>query len=95
VEAAIAATIPGGRVILAGIPADDRTSFPASVARRKGLTIKMVRRMKFSYTRAIQLVKSGQIDVRSLVTQRFSLEQAERAFIIAQRREGMKTIIEI
>jgi L-iditol 2-dehydrogenase len=95
VEAAIAATIPGGRVILAGIPADDRTSFPASVARRKGLTIKLVRRMKFSYPRAIQLVKSGQIDVRSLVTQRFSLEQAERAFIIAQRREGMKTIIEI
>jgi L-iditol 2-dehydrogenase len=95
VEAAMAACVPGGRVILAGIPADDRTSFPASVARRKGLTIKMVRRMKFTYPRAIQLVKNGQVDVKSLVTQRFSLEQAERAFIIAQKREGMKTIIEI
>ncbi len=75
VEAAVAAVKPGGRVVLAGIPADDRTSFSASVARRKGLTIKLVRRMKFTYPRAIQLVESGQVDVRSLVTHHFPLEQ--------------------
>jgi len=93
VETAVAAVKPGGRVLLAGIPADDRTSFPASVARRKGLTIKLVRRMKFSYPRAIQLVESGQVDVRSLVTHTFPLEQAQQAFTIAQRREGLKVII--
>ena len=27
----------GGRLVLAGIPDDDRTSFPAALARRKGL----------------------------------------------------------
>jgi L-iditol 2-dehydrogenase len=93
VEAAFAAVKPGGRVILAGIPADDRTSFPASVARRKGLTIKLVRRMKFTYPRAIQLVENGKVDVRSLVSHQFPLEQAQQAFTVAQRREGLKIII--
>jgi L-iditol 2-dehydrogenase len=95
VEAAIAAVKPGGRVVLVGIPADDRTSFSASLARRKGLTIKLVRRMKLTYPRAIQLVESGQVDVRSLVTHHFPLEKAQEAFTTAQRREGLKIIIDI
>jgi len=94
-ETAVAAVKPGGRVLLAGIPAADRTSFPASIARRKGLTFKMVRRTKFTYPRAIHLVKSGQVDVRSLVSHRFLLEQVQEAFTVAQRREGLKVIIEI
>lgn len=95
VETAFSAVKPGGQVILAGIPADDRTSFSASVARRKGLTIKLVRRMKFTYPRAIQLVESGQVDVRSLVTHHFPLEKAQEAFSVAQRRDGLKIIIDI
>jgi L-iditol 2-dehydrogenase len=95
VEDAIAATEPGVRVVLIGIPADDRTSFPASVARRKGLTIKLVRRMKFTYPSAIQLVENGQIDVRSLVTHSFPLKQTQQAFTVAQHRDGLKVIIEV
>jgi len=95
VETAIAAVKPGGRLILAGIPADDRTSFPASVARRKGLTIKLVRRMKLTYPRAIGLVENGLVDVRSLVTHRFPLEESRKAFAAASRREGLKVMIEI
>ena len=94
VETAIAAVKPGGRVILAGIPADDSTSFSASVARRKGLTIKLVRRMKFTYPRAIELVSSGKVEVRSLVTHSFPLAQAAEAFRLAKRREGLKVIME-
>ena len=81
--------------MLAGIPEDDRTSFTASVARRKGLTIKLVRRMKHTYPRSIELVSKGLVDVRSLVTHRFPLEQAAEAFQVAQRREGLKIIIEV
>jgi L-iditol 2-dehydrogenase len=95
VETAFAAVRPGGTVILAGIPDGDRTSFSASVARRKGLTIKLVRRMKFTYPRAIQLVESGQVDVRSLITQHFPLEQSQQAFTLAQQRRGLKIIIDI
>jgi L-iditol 2-dehydrogenase len=95
VEAAFATVKPGGRVVLAGIPSDDRTSFSASTARRKGLTIKLVRRMKFTYPRAIQLVESGQVDVRSLVSHRFPLDRSTEAFELASRRDGLKVIIEI
>jgi len=95
VDVSVAAVISGGKVILAGIPNDDRTSFSASIARRKGLTIKLVRRMKHTYPRAIELVSKGLIDVRSLVTHRFPLVQASEAFRVAERREGLKIIIEV
>lgn len=94
VEDAIVATRPGGRVVLVGIPADDRTTFTASVARRKGLTLKLSRRMKHAYPRAIRLVESGCVDVRSLVTHRFRLEGTAEALAVAQRREGLKVIVE-
>jgi L-iditol 2-dehydrogenase len=95
VDASVAAVISGGKVILAGIPNDDRTSFSASIARRKGLTFKLVRRMKHTYPRAIELVSKGLVDVRSIVTHRFPLEQANEAFLVAERREGLKIIIEV
>jgi len=95
VDDAFAAVRPGGKVILAGIPDNDMTSFSASAARRKGLTIKLVRRMKHTYPRAIELVSKGLIDVRSIVTHRFPLEQAAEAFRVATRREGLKIIIEV
>ncbi len=94
VETSIACARSGARVILVGIPSDDRTSFNASVARRKGLTLKLCRRMKHTYPRAIHLVESGLVDVRSLVSHRFPLQEFERAFAVAQRREGLKVIIE-
>jgi L-iditol 2-dehydrogenase len=95
VDDALTATRPGGRVVLVGIPADDRTSFSASTARRKGLTIKLSRRMKHTYPRAIRLVESGKVDVRSLVSHRFPLEKVAEAFACAQRREGLKVIVVI
>ena len=95
VDAAFAAVSTGGKVVLAGIPDDDKTSFTASIARRKGLTIKLVRRMKHTYPRAIELVSKGLVDVRSIVTHRFPLEQAVEAFRVAERREGLKIIIEV
>lgn len=95
VEDAISAAKPGGRVVLVGIPDDDHTSFTASVARRKGLTIKLSRRMRHTYPRAIRLVEAGMIDVRSLVTHRFPLEQAAQAFAVAQKRDGLKVLVEL
>jgi len=95
VDTSIAAVAPGGKVVLVGIPDNDKTSFSASAARRKGLTIKLVRRMKHTYPRAIDLVSKGLVDVRSLVTHRFPLDQTAEAFRVAARREGLKVIIEM
>jgi L-iditol 2-dehydrogenase len=92
-ETAIETCKPGGRVVLCGISPTNRTSFVSSTARRKGLTLKMVRRMKHTYPRAIQWVESGRIDLRSLITHRFSLKESAEAFETAKRREGLKVVI--
>jgi L-iditol 2-dehydrogenase len=85
---------PGARVVLAGIPAGDFTTFSASVARRKGLTLVLVRRMGEVYPRAIRLAQSGAIDLDSLVTHRYPLERVDEAFALAVEREGLKVVVE-
>jgi L-iditol 2-dehydrogenase len=85
---------PGGRVVLVGIPGGDRTSFPAAVARRKGLTIAMARRMNDAYPRAIALAASGRVDLAALVTHRFPIAAAAEAMGTAARRDGLKVVIE-
>jgi L-iditol 2-dehydrogenase len=85
---------PGGRVVLAGIPGDDTIRFGASAARRKGLTIAMVRRMNEVYPRAISLAARGVVDLGSLVTRRAGLGEAGAAFGDAARRTGLKVMIE-
>jgi L-iditol 2-dehydrogenase len=95
VETSIETVKPGGTVVLIGIPSDDRTAFNASTARRKGATIKLCRRMKFTYPRAIEMVEGGLVDLVRLVTHRFSLENSQEAFQVANRREGIKAVIEL
>jgi L-iditol 2-dehydrogenase len=94
VDAALHAARPGARVVLAGIPGGDTTTFSASVARRKGLTLVVVRRMKEVYPRAIRLVETGAVELGPLVTHRFPLERVGEAFTVAAAREGLKVVVE-
>jgi L-iditol 2-dehydrogenase len=94
VDAAMTMVRPGGRVVLAGIPSGgDRTSFRASVARRKGLTIAMSRRMNDAYPRAIALAASGRVDLASLVTTTAPMTEVADAFAVAARRDGLKVVV--
>jgi L-iditol 2-dehydrogenase len=94
VEDAMAVVRAGGTVVLEGIPDDDRTSFTASVARRKGLTIRIARRIRGTFPRAIDLIASGAVDVHGLATATYALAEAEAAFRAAEARAGAKVIIE-
>jgi len=94
VDAAVEAVRPGARVVLVGIPVEARTSFVAGSARRKGLTLALARRAGNVYGRAVQLVASGRVDVRSLVTHRFPLAEIRAAFELAVARTGLKVIVE-
>jgi L-iditol 2-dehydrogenase len=93
VHDAMSVTRPGGRVVLVGIPDEDRTSFRASLARRKGLTLLLSRRMGEVYPRAIRLVERGIVDVRTVVTHRFDLADAPAAFDAAAARTGHKVVV--
>lgn len=90
-------TRPGGKVVVAGIPSEDEMVFTASVVRRKGLTIKLVRRMKHTYPRAIALVQKGLVDVASLATHTFPLERIAEAFeIVAGYDDGvLRAVIQV
>ena len=93
VDTAMNSCKPGGRVVLCGIPSDDSTSFRASTVRRKGLTIKVVRRMKHTYPRAIQLTAAGLIDLDSLISHSYDLSDGAEAFTVAAAREGLKVVV--
>jgi len=87
----------GGRVVLVGIPQEETFSLNASVMRRKGLTLKMVRRMKHTYPRAIRMVADSRIQLEPLVTHRFRLEQVPEAFALqaAHANEVVKSVVEL
>jgi L-iditol 2-dehydrogenase len=70
----------GGRLTLVGIPGNDQLHLQHSVARRKGLTIRMARRMKHVYPRAIALHQRGAVDLASLISHRYALEKTPEAF---------------
>ena len=70
----------GGRLVLVGIPPDDKLQLQHSVARRKGLSIIMSRRMKHTYPRAIQLASSGKVKLEELISHRFDLSQTAQAY---------------
>jgi len=67
------------------------------VARRKGLSIIMVRRTKHAYGRAIRLAGSGSVQLGPLVTHRYPLQRAGEAFALnADYRDGVvKALVEL
>jgi len=92
---AIDAVRPGGRVVLIGIPDGDRTSFAASNARRKGLTLLLCRRMEpGDVPRGIRLVEAGRVELAPLVSERYALSGWRAAFDALTERRGLKTVVE-
>ncbi len=87
----------GGRLVLVGIPPDDKLQLQHSVARRKGLTIMMSRRMKHTYPRAIELASSGRVKLEELVSHRFELSQTAQAYAsnLAYERGINKVILRV
>jgi L-iditol 2-dehydrogenase len=99
VQQTVAMARPGGRAVIVGISNDDRLSFRHSEARRKGLTIRMARRMKHTYPRAIALASATppQLVLDSLVTHVYTLDQAACALEdTSGYREGLlKAVVRV
>jgi L-iditol 2-dehydrogenase len=77
-----------------GIPPDDRTSFGAALAREKGLTVILSRRMKAHHMHeAIDLVDRGAVDLGDMITSRYPISQGAEAFAELVSRSGLKIVI--
>jgi L-iditol 2-dehydrogenase len=89
-EQAIKLCKPMGRIALVGIPETDHSSFAAHDARRKGLTFINVRRQNECVDPVIDLIDKGTLKPDFMITHRFSLHQAARAFeLLAGYQDGI------
>jgi L-iditol 2-dehydrogenase len=81
---------PGGKLMLVGIPEVDRVSFAIDTLRRRELCIQNVRRQNECVQPALDVIESGKIDVDSMITHRFPLDQATTAFdLVAGYKDGV------
>lgn len=87
----------GGKVIIIGIFPEDYVVTNHHVARRKELVIKFVRRSKYYYEECINLVASGEIIIKDMITHVFKLKDIQKAFnLLEGYKDGvMKAIIRI
>jgi L-iditol 2-dehydrogenase len=88
---------PMGRLVIIGIPETDQSTFAVHDARRKGLTFVNVRRQNECVDPVIDLIRESRIEPDFMITHRFSLDQAAKAFeILADYRDGViKAVVDI
>ena len=87
---------PGGTVVLIGMPVDP-APIDVVAAQTKEACIKTIFRYAHMYPRALALAGSGKIDLKPLVTDRFSFSDSIKAFEYAAnpRPDMVKTVIEL
>lgn len=87
---------PGGTFTQAGM-GKENVQFPITAVCTQGLIVKgSIRYLNGCYPAAIDLISSGKIDVKSLITNRYKFEQAEEAFELVRqgRQDVFKVMIE-
>jgi L-iditol 2-dehydrogenase len=91
---AIETVRPGGRVVIVGIPAGDRTSFEAAAARRKELPLLLCRRMAATdLAHAVEVASNGGLELTPLISHRYQIARAPEAFDTLAHRRGLKVIV--
>jgi len=97
IDQGIRLLMPGGTLLLAGIPQTPAVSFDIHTARTKELVFKNVRRQKDCIAPAISLIAEGRIDTGPLLTHRFPLQEIREAFeLVAAYRDGViKALIDM
>jgi L-iditol 2-dehydrogenase len=82
-----------GRAAMVGMPKQD-VELPLSRLNLKELTISLVNRYSHTWPIAIALVASGRVDVKSIITHRFTLDESEEAITLASHvPDSMKAVI--
>jgi L-iditol 2-dehydrogenase len=88
---------PGGTLVLVGITEIDEISFPIHELRRKEITIINIRRQVHCTQTAIDLLDQRQVNMDSMATHHFQLEEIQKAFdLVTNCNDGvMKAMISI
>jgi threonine dehydrogenase-like Zn-dependent dehydrogenase len=90
VDQAVDLLKPGGKLMLVGIPAADRISFPIDKARRKELRIQNVRRQNHCVEPALDMIANRPGGLDFMITHRFPLVETKAAFdLVEGYRDGV------
>ena len=92
VLAGLRAVRPGGAVVLVGMGADE-IAMPVSVIQNRELMITGVFRYANTWPTAIELVRTGRVDLDRMVTGRYGLDQVEEALNASTLSTSLKTIV--
>ena len=87
---------PGGKLILVGIPREDRISLPIDKFRRKELTIINIRRQNRTTEEAIKILESAKVNVDYMASHRFNFADSAKAFdlVAGYKDKVIKAMIE-
>ncbi|TID21242.1 chlorophyll synthesis pathway protein BchC [Venturia nashicola] len=93
IDCGVQALRRGGTFVQAGL-GKPKVDFPLGQICDKEISLKgSFRYGPGDYALALELLASGKVSVKELITHRFDFEDAERAFTIVRDRQGIKTII--
>lgn len=94
-HAAMRVARPGGMLQLVGMPAEQEPPVPIYELIAKELYVSGQFRYANSYPEAIRMVESGRVDVKSLVTKEFTLDEAPEAMVWVEehKSEVIKAVV--
>ena len=88
---------PGGKLIVVGIPDLENWLITVDKTRRYENTILFIRRQVDCVEPVLEMMESGRVDAKNMITHRFPFEKTKEAFdFVADYRDGvMKAVIDI
>ncbi len=94
---AIYMTKKGSNIVLVGYSKSGEMTLPMSLVLDKELTIKTVFRYRHIYPMAIEAVAAGKVNLKGIVTNEFSLDEAQKAmdYSVNNKAEIVKAVIKI
>uniref|UniRef100_A0A1Q3FSI7 Sorbitol dehydrogenase n=1 Tax=Culex tarsalis TaxID=7177 RepID=A0A1Q3FSI7_CULTA len=94
IRIAIKATRNAGRICLVGLGNED-VKLPMVDAISREIEITTAMRFNHDFPAALEIVASGYVDVKPLVSHHFDLKQVKDAFRVASQGEGNKVLIHL
>lgn len=85
---------PGGRIVLVGMP-NEKVAFDVVAIQAKEARIESVFRYANVYDRAVELLASGRIDVKPMITDTFPFEKGVEAFEFAANPPATSVKVQI
>lgn len=96
-NACIAASRPGATVVLIGMPPGDTVEINVNDLIVREIKLRPIFRYNNTFPTGVQLLASGKVDVKPLLSKTFSLPQVPEAFeyVVANRDTCVKAVVEI